>query len=402
MARFIVIVLDGFGIGEMPDVPQVRPQDAGANTYLHIRAQVPDHVLPTLQRMGLDAATDPADTAELGPDAVYGRAQLLHDGADTFFGHQEIMGTFPRRPFMEPIKNKLGDIKKTLTENGCAVREYNGKNKSFLIVNECITVADNIECDPGLAFNVTVALDDIPFEDAVKIGRLVRDVATVPRVIVFGGRSVHLPDLLAAVEENGAYIGVNAPASGVYRDDYHCVHLGYGVDPNVQVPTILGKAGVPVFLLGKVADVVQNPYGTSLSTVDTEKVLRQTLELVRQNKDGFFCTNVQETDLSGHQENPALYAQKLRVADALIGEIVELLDENDVLVVMADHGNDPTIGHPHHTREMVPLLIWRGHKGRRDIGTRKTLSDVGASAADYFGVPAPENGTSFLREIGIR
>ena len=78
---------------------------------------------------------------------------------------------------------------------------------------------------------------------------------------------------------------------------------------------------------------------------------------------------------------------------------METMGEDDILVVMADHGNDPTIGHPHHTRECVPLMIWGPRVRAGNIGTRGTLSDVGATAADYFGVSAPENGISFLREI---
>lgn len=397
MGRFIVIVLDGFGIGEMPDVLQVRPQDHGANTFANIAKEIPSLALPTFEKMGLaNIAGFETNHIKYSPKAVYGKGILMHDGADTFFGHQEIMGTLPRKPFMEPIKNKLEDINKILVHNNYSTRFYEGNKERFLIVEDCITVADNIECDPGLAFNVTVALDDIQFEKAMEVGRLVREVSIVPRVIVFGGRGVHLADLLAALEENGDYIGVNAPASGVYRDDYHCVHFGYGVNAEMQVPTLLGKMGVPVCLLGKVADVVSNEYGTSISIVDTKTVLGQTLELLQKYGSGFFCANVQETDLSGHQKNAALYANKLAIADAGIANIADALSDDDILVVMADHGNDPTIGHPHHTREMVPLMIHCKKRGPLDIGIRKTLSDVGASAAAYFHAPMPENGASFL------
>ncbi len=397
MGRFIVIVLDGFGIGEMPDVSSVRPQDHGANTFAHIVKAVPSLELPTLSRLGLaNASGFETNSILYSKTAVWGRAKLMHDGADTFFGHQEIMGTLPKKPVMEPIKNKLDTINDTLTKNGWNTRVYQGDQERLLIVEECITVADNIECDPGLAFNVTVALDDISFERAVEVARLVREVSTVSRVIVFGGRGVHLPDMLAAIEEYGAYIGVNAPASGVYRNDYHCVHLGYGVNAEVQAPTILGKMGVPVYLLGKVADVVSNAYGTSVSMVDTRAVLKETLALLRKEKSGFFCVNVQETDLSGHQEDAMLFASKLEVADAGIADIVGELSGDDILVVMADHGNDPAIGHPHHTREMVPLMIHSHQGGLLNIGVRETLSDIGATATAYFGAASPENGTSFL------
>ena len=149
--------------------------------------------------------------------------------------------------------------------------------------------------------------------------------------------------------------------------------------------------------LGKVADVVTNNYGTSIPMVDTASVLQRTLEIVKEQETAFICTNVQETDLCGHRENVAAYADRLRVADEWIEiGIRDALGEDDILIVQADHGNDPTIGHPHHTREMVPLMIHSAHSTPKNIGIRKTLSDVGATAADYFHSKAPENGTSFL------
>ena len=148
-------------------------------------------------------------------------------------------------------------------------------------------------------------------------------------------------------------------------------------------------------------DVCANRFGESESIVDTREVLERTLDLVQAPGSGFICANVQETDLMGHRENVAGYAEKLRVADELIGRIRAALAPRDVLVVMADHGNDPTIGHPHHTREYVPLLIARDGAPSGSVGTRSTLSDVGATAADYFGAPAPQNGTSFLGRVMI-
>lgn len=408
MSRFIILVLDGFGIGAMEDVPQVRPADEGANTYQHILREVPNLSLPYLRQLGLDAACGlaPAISATNTPTMVYGRAALTHFGADTFFGHQEIMGTRPSKAFGEPLRNRIDEIATALQQHGFPVRRYNGQKEQLLVVREAVTVGDNVECDRGQAFNVTCALDDIDFEEAKQIAHIVRHIAKVPRVIVFGGRGVHLPDLLGAIEESGdGYIGVNAPQSGVYRSDYHCLHLGYGVDPSVQLPTILGNAGIPVFLLGKAADVIQNPLGESLSIVETAEVLRKTKEIVQQHTDLFLCANVQETDLSGHQENPSLYARILETADRGIGALLSVLSPDDVLVVTADHGNDPTIGHPHHTREYVPLLIrcpisFRTH-APICIGTRATLSDTAATAAEFFNAPCPENGQSYLTLLRI-
>lgn len=396
--KFIVIVLDGFGVGQMDDVPEVRPADIGANTCVHIFERNPNLSLPSLASLGLaNVVNREFEGLPFSDQATWGTALLTHQGADTFYGHQEIMGTKPPVPLTEPIQSAVDDIQEALEAAGFHTRLYVSPTSGlrFVIVNEACTVADNVECDPGQAFNVTAALDDLDFETELEIGRIVRSIAKTPRVITFGGRGVHLQNLLDAVEEHDGYIGVNAPASGVYVNDYHCIHMGYGVDERVQVPYILGENGIDVHLLGKVADVCANHFGTSESIVDTHTVLKRTLDYVNTDESCFICCNVQETDLCGHREDAEAYAAKLVEADEVIGEIRASLAPEDVLVVMADHGNDPTIGHPRHTRERVPLLISHVGAPIGSIGERKTLSDVGASVADYFGVPAPQNGTSF-------
>ena len=167
----------------------------------------------------------------------------------------------------------------------------------------------------------------------------------------------------------------------------------------MQVPTILGKKGIPVVLLGKVADIVENNYGKSISCVDTEEVMRLTVEEMDKIECGFICTNVQETDLAGHAENVERYAEKLQMADKYIGQIMEKLEDEDILIVMADHGNDPTIGHSHHTRENVPILVSGRNIKEGFIGHRSTLSDIAATAMEYFELSGIENGTSFLNKI---
>ena len=402
MAKFIVVVLDGFGIGAMEDVPRVRPSDIGSNTCVHIFEALPDLELPTLSRLGLANAAG-CSFAGLRPakDATFGRSRLAHYWADTFFGHQEIMGTKPKVIFGEPINNgKIELIQDALNAAGFKTRLVRASGGlRFIVVEEACTIADNIECDPGQAFNVTCALDDLPFATELEIGRIVRGIAKVPRVITFGGHGVHLDDLLSAVEVHGDYIGVNAPVSGVYNSGYQCVHMGYGVDERQQVPFLLGERDIKVHLLGKVADVCANRFGESESIIDTSRVLSRALELVCEPGNAFICANVQETDLAGHSQDYDRYADRLCVADGHLGEILDSMADDDLLVVMADHGNDPTIGHPHHTRECVPLLIGGKGEARGDIGERMTLSDVGATVAEFFGVKSPENGESFLRLI---
>ncbi|MDU5010756.1 MAG: phosphopentomutase [Clostridium botulinum] len=401
MNRFIVIVLDGFGVGYMKDVKVVRPLDVGANTCKHILEKNPEFKLPNLEKLGLmNALGEEIGILKFQENATFGKAELAHFGADTFMGHQEIMGTLPKLPIKEGFITVINKVYEELKNRGYKVQIKEGKEGKFLIVNDALTIADNIEADLGQAYNITAALDIMPFEDVLTVGKIVRDHSRVSRVITFGGEDITLENILNAVEEKGnGFIGINAPKSGVYNKGYQCIHLGYGINAEVQIPTILGKKGIDVTLLGKVADIVSNEYGKSISCVDTEEVLKLTIKEMKSMDKGFICTNVQETDLCGHRENVEEYFKKLSIADKYLGKIMKELQEDDILLVMADHGNDPTIGHSRHTREMVPLLVYGPKVKKVHLGIRNTLSDVGATVADYFGITCPENGTSFLDSI---
>lgn len=401
MGRFVVIVLDGFGVGAMADTPEVRPEDIGSNTCKHILEKKPDLYLPNLEKLGLmNALGEEIGLMKLNGHANYGKAELLHFGADTFYGHQEIMGTFPRLPKKAPFRDYIEVVEKALKKNGFKVERVEKDGNELLLVNDAVTVADNIETDPGQAYNVTSALDLIEFKKVVEIGKTVRKEVEVSRVITFGGENVTKEDILNEIEINdNGYMGVNAPKSGVYDKGYQCVHLGYGIDPEVQAPTILGKAGIKVVLIGKVQDIVFNEDGKNIPGVDTAYVLEQTIQELDHMDHGFICTNVQETDLSGHAENVDLYAEKLQIADRYLGEIIKRIHGNDILIVMADHGNDPTSGNSKHTRERVPVLIHKEGLSGVKIGVRKTLSDIGATVLDYFGENKPENGESFLNSL---
>jgi len=321
----------------------------------------------------------------------------MHWGADTFMGHQEIMGTLPKRPIAQPFQMKVDATKAHLEAHGHKVEVRETDGLRYLLVDDYVCVGDNIDADLGMAYNCTAPLDYVTFEQELEIGRLVRDIATVNRVIPFGGTGNTIEDVLAAEEtREGKYIGIHAVKSKSYQQGYQCLHLGYGVDKTVQAPTILTGAGIPVSLFGKVADVVQNDGGKSVSCVPTAEVLDLTIQELKDMDYGFICTNVQETDLAGHSQDSNWYRQLLEIADEKIEKMLPMLGEEDVLLVMADHGNDPNIGHNKHTRENVPLLVYRKGVSGVDLGLRKSLSDVGATVCDFFGVQAPQNGESFL------
>ena len=396
--RFIIVVLDGFGIGAMEDAAAVRPGDEKANTLRSILRDHPDLKLPTLEKLGLmNAYGSESAQMKFNPQANFGKSELMHFGADTFMGHQEIMGTLPKRPEVHPFQQKVDIVAQHLKAKGHHVEIIERQGLRYVVCDDFVTVADNLEADLGMCYNVTAPLDLISFEKEVEIAEQVREVVTVGRVIVFGGTGNTMQDLYAAEEiKNGQFIGIASAKSKSYEQGYQCRHLGYGVNKNVQVPTILTKAKIPCVLIGKVADIVANDLGTSFSCVPTPECMRLTLDAVRRMDTGFICTNVQETDLAGHSQDSAEYRRILEQADAGLAEILPELTEDDILIVQADHGNDPDIGSSRHTRECVPLLIYRkGLKGVK-IGTRRTMSDNGATCCDFFGTDAPENGTSYL------
>lgn len=402
MGRYIVIVLDSFGVGAMKDVPEVRPADTGSNTALHIIERKPDIKIDTLVKLGLmNAIGKETDRFKFSPIANWGKSNLGHQGADSFLGHQEIMGTTPPIPLNQAFNEIIDEVEYHLKKAGYRVRKEGAEDEpKILVVNDSATVGDNLETDLGQVFNVSACLDLMPFEEVKRLGKTVREVVKVSRVIAFGGEEIRLDDLLSArkVKEN-KFAGVDAPESGVYNIGYQVIHLGYGIDPEVQIPTILDHANIPVTLVGKVGDIVQTSSPYVFLGVDSDDLFDSLISQVKKLDTGFFCLNIQETDLAGHAENVDRYADRLEVSDKRIKELIPLLNEEDILIVTADHGNDPTIGHSQHTREYVPLLIYRKGMEGHKIGIRDDMSDTAATASEYFHVKAPQHGKSYLKLI---
>ena len=383
----------------MDDVTEVRPADRGSNTAFHIIERKPQIKVDTLVELGLmNAIGRETDRLKFSPKAIWGKANLGHRGADSFLGHQEIMGTTPPIPLNQAFNDMIEEVEQHLKEVGYRVRKEGADDEpKILVVNDAATVGDNLETDLGQVFNVSACLDLMPFDEVKKLGRAVRDVVKISRVIAFGGEKIRLNNLLKARKVKGnQFAGVDAPASGVYNTGYQVIHLGYGIDPEVQIPTILDNAHIPVTLVGKVGDIVQTTSPHVFLGVDTNDLFDHLISQVKKIDSGFFCLNIQETDLAGHAEDVERYADRLEVSDRRIKELMSLLNEEDILIVTADHGNDPTIGHSQHTREFVPLLIYRKGIEGQEVGIRDNMSDTAATAAEYFHVSPPQHGQSYL------
>ena len=395
MARALLLVVDSLGIGAMADTPEKRPADVGANTLAHIFQANPDLHLPTMAQMGLGKAFPHPRLNSQGGTGAWGINLLQHEGADSYMGHQELMGSKPLPPLLKPFAAVSGEVKLALTSRGHKVRQPDPDN-SWLLVDEGVVVADNIETDYGQIYNVTAPLDEIDFERVVEIGEIVRAATKVSRVIALGGHKVSREQILNSIRRRrDGLIGVDSPASGVYKIGYHSRHMGYGINPAQQLPAAVLNKGLSVSLVGKMQDIIICPRAERVPAVDTAKVLAEFGRAAQACADGLVAATIQETDLAGHAQDPQKYGNLLALTDAWLGKFLPTLGGGDLLIVTGDHGNDPAIGHSRHTREKTPLLVYgQGIKGV-NLGERKTLSDIAATFAEHLGADKPENGSSF-------
>ncbi|MFB5675137.1 phosphopentomutase [Paenibacillus terreus] len=397
MGKLTLLVLDGFGIGAMADCESLKPEDMHANTYKHIRETV-SLKIPVLYSLGLGKLVD--DAGE--PLGAYGRSNLAHHGADTFMGHQELMGSKPGMP-AKRLMSEVGPVLKAALEAAGYRVEAPIASATVLLVEGAVVVGDNLESQLGNIINVVGDLNLLAFEEIVKIGKIVRAHVDTSRVIVFGNKKTNINVILSVVRENhpGQW-GVDAPKANVYGKGYQVVHLGYGVDFEKQFAYMAERNGIPVYRIGKTADVIQ-ANGFSDPVVETKNVLttyRRKYQEAEHN--AVFLVNVQETDLAGHKEDCLWYKEVLEESDRFLETFIQELGDEDMLMITADHGNDPTIGHSNHTREQTPILITGKQILPVSIGERNTMADIAATMAEYTGIGAPEYGISFLQMIKKR
>jgi phosphopentomutase len=395
MSRITLLVLDGFGVGAMEDCKDVKPEDIHANTYKHIRETV-DLNIPFLYELGLGKIVDNVGTAK----AAYGRSNLAHPGADTFMGHQELMGSKPGVSNKRLVKEVGPRIKLALETKGYEVI-LPIEEATVLLVNGAVVIGDNLESQVGNIINVVGDLNQLSFEELTEIAKIVRENVDTSRVIAFGNKKTNIETILSVVKEknSGQQWGVDSPKANVYGEGYRVLHLGFGVDFEKQFAYMAELNQVPVYRIGKTADVIYAS-GYKDPVVNTKEVLQTYRDLYHKSEDNaVFLVNVQETDLAGHKEDCEWYKEVLQESDKFLSSFIPELSEQDVLIITADHGNDPTIGHSNHTREQTPILIVGKNVKPVSIGTRGTMADIAATMAEFTGVERPEFGKSFLKDI---
>lgn len=386
--RIFLIVLDSVGIGEAPDAEKFG--DKGAHTLENIAQSMNGLTLPHLETLGLSniepiTGVQPVKT----PKATYTKMQEASVGKDTMTGHWELMGlridepfqTFPEG-FPEDLINKLEEqtgrkIIGNKPASGTVILDELGKEHMETGALIVYTSADSV-------LQIAAHESVVPIEELYEICETARRLTMEPPYMV--GRVIARP----FIGEEEAF--VRTPN----RHDYALKPF------SKTVLDTLKEAGLDVISLGKIADIFDNEGITAaIRTESNNDGVEKLLQTMDQSFTGLCFLNLVDFDaVYGHRRDPIGYGEALETFDAQLPEILEKVGQDDLLIITADHGNDPTHSGTDHTREYVPLLIYSPQiQQGKELPVRNTFSDVGATIAENFTVQLPTYGKSFLYDI---
>ena len=390
--RVFVIVLDSLGIGPMAD--SARFDDAGADTLGHISETVEHLDIPNLQRLGLAnlKALKQVKPAE-HPEGYFMAMNEASNGKDTMTGHWEMMGIRTDKPFItftehgfpkeliDELEKRCGrKIIGNKAASGTEILEELGEqevNEGKLIV---YTSADSVLQICGN--EETMGLETLYHYCEIARELTMRDEWRVGRVIA-------------------------RPYVGKKRGEFKRTsnRHDYALKPTgLTALNALKDAGYDVISVGKINDIFVGEGITESNHSDSSvHGMQQTIDIAKRDFKGLCFTNLVDFDaLWGHRRNPVGYGEEIEKFDKKLGELLPLLREDDLLILTADHGNDPTYKGTDHTREQVPFIAYSPsdmESGKLD--TSDTFAVIGATIADNFGVRMPEGtiGTSILDQI---
>ena len=385
--RVFLIVLDGVGMGELPDAD--RYGDRGSNTLLHVAEATGGLRLPRLERLGLGRLLDLPGVRALN-DPVGARARLAERsaGKDSTTGHWELAGVVLDRPFPTypqgfPVelldrwservgRGWIGNVAASGTEIIARLGEQHQSTGRLIVY----TSADSV-------FQVAAHEQTVPIEELYAACRAAREMLTGEHAV---GRVIARP-----------FLGTPGSYSRTPR------RRDFSLEP--PEPTLLDRlaeARKPVVTIGKVDELFAGRGVTeAMHTAGNQEGQELLSGQARRSGEGLVFANLVDFDQSyGHRNDPRGFARALESFDQSLGELLGRLRDDEVCMVTADHGNDPTTPSTDHSREYVPLLV-AGARVRPgvDLGTRDTFADVGCTIADILGVKRPRVGTSFVREV---
>ena len=385
--RAAIIVLDGLGIGPAPDTAAYG--DAGSDTLGNVARAVGGLRLPNLEKLGLGrcrAAGLAGLAAAVTPTAAHGIAQPASAGKDSTTGHWEMCGVvlddafrtypngFPAALLDEFAKRTGRGWLGNKTASGTAIVDELGAEHQRTGKWIVYTSADSVF--QVAAHETTVPLAEL-YEACVVARGMLRGEHAVSRVIArpFEGTP-------------GAY------RRTARRKDFSIAPVG------TTLLDLMADAGVERIGIGKVDDLFAGRNITSEHTptnADAFRLIERALETLEK---GFVFVNVIEFDQTwGHRNDVPGFHQGLRELDAWIPRLVSRLRPDDLVILTADHGNDPTTPSTDHSREVVPILVVGPKVQPVSLGVRRTFADMGQTVAEYFGLPALGAGTSFLRGV---
>lgn len=389
MSKVILVVTDSMGVGELPDAASYG--DKGANTFGHIRETKKEFYVPNLKRLGIgniDGVTW-SDMACPQPMGAFGKMAERSTGKDTITGHWEIAGLCTKIPFKTYPDGFPAEFIRAFTEkidvgvlgnypaSGTAIIEELGPEHEATGKPIVYTSADSV-------FQIAANMAVIPLERLYAICETARELLVGEWAC---GRVIARPYIM-----NAAGKRERTPD----RRDYAVTPPEATLLDNVEA------AGKTVYAVGKISDIF-NGRGVS-EAVHTESNMDgvdKTIEALKKPFDGFIFTNLVDFDSKyGHRRDPLGYGRCIEEFDARLPELIAAMDAEDILMICADHGNDPVHSGTDHTREYVPVLIYGQRiKAGWNLGVRQTFADLGATIADLLGVAPTATGESFKGEI---
>lgn len=396
MKKVIWIVLDSVGMGALPDAKLFN--DAGANTIAHTWQYNNGLDIPNLLKLGYGNI----DGMDVLPDcekplAAYARAMELSNGKDTTVGHWEMAGiisekAFPTYPegFPEPVIDEF--IKKTGVKGVLGNCVASGTE----IIKELGTLQKKTgkpivytSADSVFQIAAYVGKDDSPNEtDEVKLNELYRQ-CKIARSILTGEHEVARVIARPFVGCEGNYTRTSD------RRDFAIL------PPENNLLFCLKKQGFDVVGIGKIEDIFAGSGITeAIHTKDNEDGMDVTINYVQKDYNGLIFTNLVEFDSKwGHRRDAKGYGEGLEAFDKRLAELMAVMNEEDILIINADHGCDPVFKGTDHTREYVPVLIYGKNINPVNLGTIESFADIGSTVADYLGANRLANGKSFLDRI---
>jgi len=384
-SRVILIVMDSVGIGELPDAAAYG--DEGSNTVGNI-ARVRPLKVPTLRSFGLGRLVTLDDTEQPAIAAAYGRMAEQSPGKDSVTGHWEMAGLVLDRPFpvfpdgfpldmIEAFESRIGrKVLANKAASGTGIIEELGAEHVATGRPIVYTSADSV-------FQIAAHEDVVPIAQLYEWCEIAFEIAGTGRGI---GRVIARP----FTGRPGAWVRTSN------RRDY-------ALTPHA--PTLLDRlhdAGIPVMAIGKIQDLFagRGIWGAVHTASDDEGMDAIKDEAGKLDRGLIFANLVDFDTLYGHRNDVEGYAANLERFDARLTNLLPFLHGDDLLLVTADHGNDPTTPSTDHSREYVPVFAWGEHVKRGvDLGTRATFADLGQTIAEVFGVGPLDHGTSFLGQI---